>query len=88
MPRTKKDLMLETHRIILDSVSPTAMREFERHLLPHLLRNCPTLQETVSDEEFEREVAKIRDNLPGMIAYFRQYKIPPETLMHFGGGRN
>lgn len=79
MPKTKKDLMLETTRMILEFANPAAARDFERKM-PKSLRDAPTLRETISDKEYEQEVAKIRANLPGIAAYLAQYKISDEFL--------
>jgi len=68
--------MLATYRLIFDQTNPAAMEDFKRDALPFFLRNCPSLSEPISDEEFDREVAKIRDNLSGIIEYLRHRPLP------------
>lgn len=52
------------------------MDEFKEDALPFFLQNCPSLNEPITDDEFDREVAKIRDNLPGIIEYLRHRPLP------------
>lgn len=88
MPKTKKDLLLETTRLMLDSVGSNAMEDFERDLLPFLIRDCPTLGEEMSDEEYRQEIANFRDNLPAMVGYLRQHKVTPLPFIKRGVNRN
>ena len=75
MTKTKKDLMLATYRLIFDQTNPAAMEDLKRGVLPSFLQS-PSLSEPISDEEFDREVAKIRDNLSGIIEYLRHRPLP------------
>jgi hypothetical protein len=82
MSKTQNDLLRETARIILDFVDPNLAHDLE-YKLPDWLRLIPSLRETISDEEYERELAKVRDNLPEIVAYLRARKTPPDSAMHF-----
>lgn len=84
MSKTQNDLLRETARIILKFVDPSAAPDLE-HKLPDWLGLIPCLRETISDEEYERELAKVRDNLPEIVAYLRARKVPLESAMHFPG---
>ena len=70
--KTKKDLLIETTRLILP---PPAMKQFERAMVPLLEMQCPTLRETVPDEEYRAEVQKIKDNLPAISEYLKNHDI-------------
>ena len=76
MTKTKKDLMLATYRLIFDQTNPAAMEDLKRDVLPFFLQNCPSLSEPITDVEFDREVAKVRDNLSGIIEYLRHRPLP------------
>ena len=80
MTKTKKDLMLATCRLIFDHTNPAAMEEFKRDALPFFLQNCPSLSKPITDDEFDREVAKIRENLPGIIEYLRSRPLPAAIM--------
>ena len=87
MSKIKRDLMMETTRMILEFANPSAARNFERKM-PKSLRDAPSLREPIIDEEYERELVKIRNNLPANAAYLGQHRISPENLRHFEEGRN
>lgn len=65
--------MLEATRLMLASAGPDAMRDFERQLLPTLLKD-PYFSEPITDEFYRREIEWFRGGQPGITDFLRQHR--------------
>ncbi|MEY4689153.1 MAG: hypothetical protein RIR76_3176 [Verrucomicrobiota bacterium] len=87
MSKTKRDLLLATTRMIAEYSKPSGAPALGL-TLPEGLLNAPRLNETISDEDYAWEIAKIGAMLPDICAYLSQHRISPENLRRFEEGRN
>ena len=87
MSKTRKNLLMETTRMIVKFANPSAARNLERKM-PKSLQDAPSLREPISDEDYAWEIAKIGAMLPDICAYLSQHRISPENLRRFEEGRN
>ncbi|MBM3843707.1 MAG: hypothetical protein FJ397_10695 [Verrucomicrobia bacterium] len=87
MSKTKRDLLLATTRMIAEYSNPSGAPALGL-TLPKEILNAPRLNETITDEDYAWEIAKIGAMLPDICAYLSQHRISPENLRRFEKGRN